>query len=83
MFTFGVAFIVMPQQQTDSNSRGDKIFAHLFSVSTSDHATRIHKTKSFIVKLREREGQRVNQGRSLKGHLKMVDGGYPFPDALH
>ena len=36
-----------------------------------------------IVKLREREGQRVDPGRSLKGHLKMVDGGYPFPDALH
>ena len=36
-----------------------------------------------IVKLREREGQRVDPGRSLKGHLWMVDGGYPFPDALH
>ena len=37
----------------------------------------------YIVKLREREGQGVDQGRSLKGHLWMVDGGYPFPDALH
>ena len=36
-----------------------------------------------FVKLREREGQRVDLGRSLKGHLWMVDGGYPFPDALH
>ena len=39
-----------------------------------------------VVKLREREGQRVDLGRSLKGHLYrwwMVDGGYPFPDALH
>ena len=36
-----------------------------------------------VVKLREREGQRVDLGRSLKGHLKLVDGGYPFPDALH
>ena len=36
-----------------------------------------------FVKLREREGQRVNLGRSLKGHLWMVDGGIPFPDALH
>ena len=36
-----------------------------------------------FVKLREREGQRLNLGRSLKGHLWMVDGGYPFPDALH
>ena len=26
-----------------------------------------------IVKLREREGQRVDSGRSLKGHLWMVD----------
>ena len=35
----------------------------------------------FIVKLREREGQRVDLGRSLKGHLWMVDGGwwYTFP----
>ena len=38
---------------------------------------------SSIVKLREREGQRVDVGRSLKGHLWMVDGGIPFPDALH
>ena len=37
----------------------------------------------YIVKLREREGQGVDQGRSLKGHLWMVDGGYSFPDALH
>ena len=29
-----------------------------------------------IVKLREREGQRVDLGRSLKGHLQMVDGGW-------
>ena len=36
-----------------------------------------------VVKLREREGQGVDPGGSLKGHLWMVDGGYPFPDALH
>ena len=30
----------------------------------------------FIVKLREREGQKVDLGRSLKGHLWMVDGGW-------
>ena len=38
-------------------------------------------TLIFIVKLREREGQRVDLGRSLKGHLWMVDGGwwYTFP----
>ena len=37
--------------------------------------------KVFFVKLREREGQRVDLGRSLKGHLWMVDGGwwYTFP----
>ena len=36
---------------------------------------------SLVVKLREREGQRVDLGRSLKGHLWMVDGGwwYTFP----
>ena len=34
-----------------------------------------------FVKLREREGQGVDPGRSLKGHLWMVDGGwwYTFP----
>ena len=34
-----------------------------------------------IVKLREREGQGVDPGRSLKGHLWMVDSGwwYTFP----
>ena len=34
-----------------------------------------------IVKLREREGQGVDPGRSPKGHLWMVDGGwwYTFP----
>ena len=34
-----------------------------------------------VVKLREREGQGVDPGRSLKGHLWMVDGGwwYTFP----
>ena len=31
---------------------------------------------TFFVKLREREGQRVDPGRSLKGHLWMVDGGW-------
>ena len=36
-----------------------------------------------FVKLREREGQGVDPGRSLKGSLWMVDGGwwYPFPRA--
>ena len=29
-----------------------------------------------IVKLREREGRRVDLGRSLKSHLQMVDGGW-------
>ena len=41
------------------------------------------QNKYVIVKLREREGQGVDPGMSLKGHLWMVDGGYPFPDALH
>ena len=38
-------------------------------------------TERLIVKLREREGQGVDLGRSLKGHLWMVDGGwwYTFP----
>ena len=33
-----------------------------------------------IVKLREREGQRVDLGRSLKGHLWMVNGGWWMVD---
>ena len=31
---------------------------------------------SVVVKLREREGQGVDPGRSLKSHLWMVDGGW-------
>ena len=42
-----------------------------------------HEGLVLIVKLREREGQGVDPGRSLRGHLWMVDGGYPFPRALH
>ena len=42
-----------------------------------------HQVANIFVKLREREGQRVDLARSLKGHLWMVDDGYPFPDALH
>jgi len=37
----------------------------------------------FIVKLRERERHRVDQGKKRKNGWWMVDGGYPFPDALH
>ena len=35
-----------------------------------------------VVKLREREGQRVDLGRSLKDHLWMVDGGWWMVDIL-
>ena len=38
----------------------------------------------FFVKLRERERHRVDQGKKKKKNgWWMVDGGYPFPDALH
>ena len=45
------------------------------------HVTDIYLMHCIIVKLREREGQGVDLGRSLKGHLWMVDGGwwYTFP----
>ena len=36
---------------------------------------------NIFVKLRERERHRVDQGKKEKKW--MVDGGYPFPDALH
>ena len=36
----------------------------------------IHFDIDFIVKLREREGQGVDLGRSLKGHLYIVDVDY-------
>ena len=35
-----------------------------------------------VVKLREREGQRVDSGRSLKGHLQIIDGGWWMVDTL-
>ena len=40
---------------------------------------------NIIVKLREREGHRVDSGSHSKVIYGwwMVDGGYPFPDALH
>ena len=42
------------------------------------------KIVNYIVKLRERERHRVDQGQGKKRKKKwMVDGGYPFPDALH
>ena len=37
---------------------------------------KVEELNHLIVKLREREGQGVDPGRSLKGHLWMVDGGW-------
>ena len=47
--------------------------------------TRQHReVRLLFVKLRERERHRVDQGQGKKKEKKwMVDGGYPFPDALH
>ena len=54
-----------------------KLFVYLQQKSAA------HKNgfEVLVVKLREREGQGVDPGRSLKGHLWMVDGGwwYTFP----
>ena len=50
---------------------------------TALQGTKVLNDYLVIVKLREREGQRVDLGRSLKGPLWMVDGDIPFPDALH
>jgi len=36
-----------------------------------------------VVKLREREGERVTQRSFIDDGWWMMDGGYPFPDALH
>ena len=38
--------------------------------------TVVNTDSIIVVKLREREGQGVDPGRSLKGHLWMVDGGW-------
>ena len=78
------------------NIFGTKIFSpeiflsNIFSPKNKNVFKNIFKKNSaknifqkIIVNLREREGQRVDLGRSLKGHLLIVDGGYPFPDALH
>ena len=52
----------------------------LFTISHSVTAHQIvweqDRGPYIFVKLREREGQRVDLGRSLKGHLWMVDGGW-------
>ena len=51
------------------------------SISFMDYNFQKLEVKLDFVKLREREGQGVDPGRSLKGHLWMVDGGwwYTFP----
>ena len=61
-----------------------KIFTHFSSTVSRFLILYIFTNPIFIiqiVKLREREGQGVDPGRSLKGHLWMVDGGwwYTFP----
>ena len=62
-----------------------------FKFSNLDHTylmvllSKPYTVKSIlIVKLREREGQGVDPGRSLKGHLLMVDGGWwiSFPGKI-
>ena len=65
---------------------GQQGLAQLLDPDNLVHAVKVgddvqpHLEKT-IVKLREREGQGVDPGRSLKGHLWMVDGGwwYTFP----
>ena len=42
-----------------------------------------YASQSIIVKLTEREGQRVDLGGSLKGHLWMVDGGWWYTLMLY
>ena len=68
----------------DTSCMDDEESNVMYSVTTLDDAE-CASEYWIIVKLREREGQGVDPGRSLKGHLWMVDGGwwYPFPDALH
>ena len=43
--------------------------ASVFIDSERDVSSKVAKDIDIIVKLREREGQRVDSGRSLKGHL--------------
>ena len=68
------------EEKVPSIVNGHDSRSHL-STNVSHHGRRISNITSSIVKLRGREGQRVDLGRSLKGHLWMVDGGwwYTFP----
>ena len=66
-----------------------KIFVLLqkiFLVLLYTISNNILKTPHYSYNFCEAQGKgraRGGPGRSLKGHLWMVDGGYPFPDALH
>ena len=55
---------------------GTRVAACLGPVEISTNLREEFTITKNIVKLREREGQRVDLGRSLKGHLWMVDGGW-------
>ena len=69
---------------SNSSSHFSCSYLPLICLSTNQNIQLIHSlliriewtTGNGIVKLREREGQRVDLGRSLKGHLWMVDGGW-------
>ena len=52
------------------------IFTPTYIIKVSTTVTEAGNKISNIVKLREREGQGVDPGRSLNGHLWMVDGGW-------
>ena len=58
----------------------EKLHFQFYNFSKDRTLLNFHRPFLFV-KLREREGQRVDLGRSLKGHLWMVDGGwwYTFP----
>ena len=76
--TLGHAFAAQGQQQCGPGHGQTHFFNPSFKETFARKCT---SSALFIVKLREREGQRVDLGRSLKGHLWMVDGGwwYTFP----
>ena len=68
-------------QKRIANAKSVTKSANLTSESLQEKCTHLQREIQrylylSIVKLREREGQGVDPGRSLKGHLWMVDGGW-------
>ena len=66
----------------DSDTMTPNIYKMAKKFGKSPSFCSFHYINIYIVKLREREGQRVDLGRSLKGQRYFIDGGWWMVDIL-